>query len=972
MPSYEEEASEAESPAQPQRQPQPAEDLRDAQPGEGWSVVSLIAHDSIEPPASLDDHEAVATWCAVSAAWHPAVLAVSSSLPRIEPVEYPSSPGAREAVIVPEGLSERLPSGFRTQAEDAGAVVFEAGVDRQAVLDALVDIVSSQPLVRRGQDETADAIVLDFLAIGTAAWMLRDLTVAMNHSDGLDHENLTREVLAGARAWASGDYNTARNRLRASFEVLTQARERFYPVDAYVVDLCLLDPSMPAGVLADPLDARVPVTLLAPARAIEAQARSDPDNVARVREAITEGWADVAGGAYTEADEPLLPVESILWQFRHGGAVYREHLDGRNVETVARRRFGLYPMLPQIGKRFGYRFAIHLGFDAGRFPVRSESKRLWESPDHTNLETLTRPPLAADRPSQGVLLPWRLAATLKNDHVATLPLVHWPGQVAGWYRDLRRVAAYSPVLARWVTLNDYFHLTDRPFEVFAPEPDEYVTPYLAQAVARKDPAPISRRATHARLRARFDALAALAAMAEALRTPPADAGAPLPDVETLLETDRLDEADMALTAREPAWAAAVAQGVVGAKPGGRPGFLVINPAPIARRVSVLLPDAALDLRPEGPLRAAQFTDEGVWGTVELPALGFAWVPRDTNFEASPAPVGTLSVRDRMLRNESIAVEIDSATGGIRGVKAAGEDTARLGQQLVIAGADGSPSKMKCTAFEVEYGGPSLVQAVSKGTINGADGRILASFRQRYRLWTGRPILELDITLNDLDATWLASIADADPWMQYLACRWAWPDPSSMLRRTCLLAPELTEADRPETPDALDISTRRQRTALLFGGLAHHKRHGTRMLDTLLVAGREQARSFRLGVALDLEYPFHAAVDLLAPAYIVPTDTGPPRNGPTGWLIAVDHAGVAITHMEHVASSDDSRGWGIVFHALETAGRPARCRLRTFRNPTWARQTDFQGETIVDLPIDNDAVLLDLTPRELARIEVTLG
>ena len=54
----------------------------------------------------------------------------------------------------------------------------------------------------------------------------------------------------------------------------------------------------------------------------------------------------------------------------------------------------------------------------------------------------------------------------------------------------------------------------------------------------------------------------------------------------------------------------------------------------------------------------------------------------------------------------------------------------------------------------------------------------------------------------------------------------------MLRRTCLLAPEVTEADRPETPDALDISTRRQRTALLFGGLAHHRKHGTRMLDHL--------------------------------------------------------------------------------------------------------------------------------------------
>ncbi|MBY0395901.1 MAG: glycosyl hydrolase family 38, partial [Thermoleophilia bacterium] len=313
----------------------------------------------------------------------------------------------------------------------------------------------------------------------------------MSHADGLDHDALARETLAGAAAWATGDANTARNRLRAAFEVLTQARERFYPVDAYVIDLCLVDPAMPAGALRGPLEAKTPITFLAPARAIEAQAGLDPDTLATLREAITEGWADVVGGAYGEADEPLLPLESVLWQFRRGGEAYRAHLDGRNVETVARRRFGLYPMLPQIARRFGFRFALHMGFDAGKFPIRPEAKRLWEGPEHSNLEALTRPPLAADRPSSGVLLPWRLGLTMRDDHVATLPLIRWPNAVAPWFDDLRRVQGYSPVLARMVTLNDYFHLTDRPFELFAPEADDYATPYLAQAVARKDPAPIS-------------------------------------------------------------------------------------------------------------------------------------------------------------------------------------------------------------------------------------------------------------------------------------------------------------------------------------------------------------------------------------------------------------------------------------------------------------------------------------------------
>ena len=939
-------------------------------PADGWSVVSMVPYHGSEPPANLTDTEAEAIWVSTTAPWHPAVLAKLIGLPRVESEDFPTSPGPREIRLGPEGRSDRLPSGYRTQCEDAGTAFVEGGRDREALSVVLTGVLADSQSETATPTESKE-LVLDFLAFGSMYGWLRDLTTGMSHADTLDHDGLASEILKGARAWIADDLSTAKNHLRAGFEKLTDARERFYPVDSYVIDLCLIDPAMPKGVLADPLEAKAPVTFLAPAKAIEAQAERDPESLRKLREAISEGWADVAGGAYAETEEPLLPIESIFWQFRHGADVYREHLDKRNVETLARRRFGLYPLLPQIGKRFGFRFAMHMGFDAGRFPIRSEAKRLWESPDHTNHETLTRPPVAADRASQGFFLPWKLAALMKDDHVATLPLIHWPGQVAGWFKDFRRVAAYSSVIARFVTLNDFFHLTDRPYEVFGPEPDQYVTPYLAQAVAKKDPAPISSKAVHARLRARLDGLSALKAIAEGLGNVSESDPATFDEAETAVEIGRNVAAANMLIAAETAWGEAASRGVLGTSKTGRPGFLVVNPVGVARRVAVTLPDAALDLRPEGPLRAAQLTEDGVVAVIDVPAFGFAWVPRDTNFEASPAPAGTVSAKDKVLRNESMSVEIDPATGGIRGVKAVGEDTARLGQQLIIAGLSG-PSKMRGKGLEVEYAGPALVQGVTSGTIVGPDDRRLASFGQRFRLWTGRSTLEIDVTLSDVDPDWRNSIADGDPWANYLACRWAWPDSSSMLRRTCLLAPELTEAERPETPDALDISTRKQRTALLFGGLAHHRRHGARMLDTLLVAGRETCRTFRLGVTLDLEHPFHASTDFIAPAFVVPTEAGPPPNGPTGWLFQTDHKGVAVTRVEYLASTEEGRGWGLAFHILETTGRPSRCRLRTFRNPTWARQTDFLNEVIVDLPIDDDATMVDLTPHELARVEITLG
>ena len=125
--------------------------------------------------------------------------------------------------------------------------------------------------------------------------------------------------------------------------------------------------------------------------------------------------------------------------------------------------------------------------------------------------------------------------------------------------------------------------------------------------------------------------------------------------------------------------------------------------------------------------------------------------------------------------------------------------------------------MRSEKFEVEYGGPALVQATSSGSlIDPLHGDRLASFVQRYRLWAGRPILEIDSHAERSQSRLARAGSAADPWNVYLACRWAWPDANSMVRRSVLLGPELTEAERPESPDFFDISTRKHRTALLFG------------------------------------------------------------------------------------------------------------------------------------------------------------
>ena len=124
--------------------------------------------------------------------------------------------------------------------------------------------------------------------------------------------------------------------------------------------------------------------------------------------------------------------------------------------------------------------------------------------------------------------------------------------------------------------------------------------------------------------------------------------------------------------------------------------------------------------------------------------------------------------------------------------------------------------------------------------------------------------------------------------------------------------------------------------------------------------------------MNLEHAFPSVLDFVTPALVARTDSGPPPSGPVGWLARVDSKSVAILRLTFAPSTNEGQGWGIVVDLAETAGRAARCRLATFRDPTHARQVNGHGEHVVDLQFDRDGASVDLTPHEIARVEITFG
>ena len=67
-----------------------------------------------------------------------------------------------------------------------------------------------------------------------------------------------------------------------------------------------------------------------------------------------------------------------------------------------------------------------------------------------------------------------------------------------------------------------------------------------------------------------------------------------------------------------------------------------------------------------------------------------------------------------------------------------------------------------------------------------------------------------------------------------------------------------------------------------------------------------------------------------------------------------------------------QGPGFAVRLTETEGRAKSVKLRCFRQPTFARKRDFRGETISELFMEGDAVVIDMTACEIADIELRFG
>ncbi len=915
--------------------------------------------------------------------WHPALIWGAKEPPKIDSSYDHDMPAAGDVFATPTAPPLFQPDDWRYRVLSVGAIRFEAAATREATLANLKHAVLE---ATNGDDEGRQAFaapeiqtllnlsndkIRPFFGLGFGHLMIESLFDAMDHEHLLAVDDFWNDVQQAIVALLrpDGAEEVARNLRQAAGRLLT-AREILYPIAVHVLDIAMLDPANPGKALPAAFECGLPLNLIGTGEAFEKLAAAYPERVERMKEKLNPDIQppvlEICGGHYREREDALLSIESQLWNFEKGKSCAKR-IFGVELQVYARKRTAFHPQIPQFLHATGLRHALLLNLDNAVVPNYHATVVNWSSPSGKSVDAFTRLPLKAHQPQTFFNLVYSLHQSITKDSAPTLALLHEGQPAFVLYDDWLALNDLAPVFGAWTTFGRYFSDALAGEYVGAVNPDDFFCDYLEERTNERRVDPISAFARQARQRRQIDSAWALAAIHRSLLAPTDDdlaAVRQLQEAEDALEAEGVDgqigapaSAAADLARINDNFSARLSTRLQSRAADQQPGYLLLNPCAFARRVALELDPLSAPFPVEAPVKAAQFDADKLRVVVEVPPLGFAWLPRSGKPGTPPPKARLRLAEDNIVRNEFFEAEIDSATGGLRAIRDLRTRFPRVAQQLVY----NPGSKMEGRSLKVTANGSALGEIVTEGAILDDNNQVLAMFRQRFRAWLSRPMLDVRIEIVPVQAP------SGYPWHAYYGARFAWRDENAGLMRGVNGVSNQTNHNRPLTPDFLEIRSGRQNTLIFPGGLPFHQRHGARMVDVILLVEGETNRAFDIGLALDRENYVQTALGFISPVAIVPTAKGPPHIGPSGWLFHIDAPNLIMTGFKPIESADGVRRLRANF--IETTGYGGSAEVRCVRNPLSAYLLDGEGTPSTELPVTGDAVRLDFSANDLLRVQI---
>ncbi len=906
-------------------------------------------------PVALNADEASAWLAGYFALWHPAVLAKLDRPPTCASAYDHDLPTEGAIYAVPQGPHLYQAENWAERVKSVHAVAFVAEPDSAATRAAMLAALRERDADVPHADAPAD-LVTAFAAIGYGYLLVEGLYDASDHEHLLDVHGFWADLTL-----ALGDPAEALTHLRSAGQKLRDARETLNSQSFSLLDWAMPAADKPDAAWPGSLARGLPLTVIAsgellrklsPGRLAELQARFQPDS---------GGGVDLACGAEVERDDSYLPAESQWWSLAAARATVQE-LFGVTPEVVGRQRSAFHPMCPSWWFHAGYKHGLLVSFDGALTPNRNAAVLNWPAPDGKTLDAVGREPLSASDPLTFFNLVYTLHQAMSKDARPTAIFAHRGDPAAIGYEELLTLTELSTAVGEFVGVSKYLSENAYGDYLGTVTGDDFFADALDRRVTtEKRSDAVGGFARHLRLRRRIDSAHSLTSLHRMLTPPtPADVSAleALDAVEADIErrgpdiTPPSDPLDAQLAALETAVAEKLAARLQVNATEGTPGYLLFNPCGYARRAAVEIADFGGPIAVADPVKAAQFDGPSAKLVVEVPALGFAWVPKPSGSVAPPRP-RFKSAEGNLVRNEFFEAELDPVTGGLRAFRDLRTRINRLGMQPVF----NPGSKCRGTSLAVTSSGTALGEVVATGEILDDHNAVLATFTHRLRAWAGRPALEVVLDIDPVHRP------TGYPWHAYYGARFGWRDERAALFRGVQGMNQQSSYARPVSPDYVEFRIGSERTFVFTGGLPFVQKHEKRMLDVVLIPEGELTRRFEFLLACDRDYPMQLAQGWTTPTPVVATTRGPPNGLTSSWLATLDLPSVLLTSLRPTS------GRTALARLIETAGFGGACDLRFALPPTAAAMIDGTGTAANTVTLVGGAVPLEFSANEAFRVKV---
>lgn len=966
----------------------------------------LIPGYSIEDlPTDLDDREASSLLNAFAVAWHPKLLVRSAALPDVYQAEATELPTGQHFLLIPECSESWLGADWKLELEETESVVFYGSHERSEWAQQIHEAIQT---ASDGDDQPLDQDLLaDFFAFGIAWLQVRLMSRRMHFFVDPDQNRLDESVLAAASDAIAGNIDSARKHLTTAAECLLDCREQFYPVDCYLLDLCLPADGASANDLTATLSSNDKLNVLASGQTLQTLVEHDGQLPAAISEAVVAGRLSLLSGHFHELRTTLCSLSGFVSDINQG----IDTLKSLSTEVPlhwARQRFGLSSSLPSILGGLGFQSALHAALDDGVYPDKEDAQFDWKGIDGTTLFASSRLPMAIDTAASFQKFADRYSESMQEDTTAVILLARLPQLKEPWLDDLKRISRYAPVFGQFVSWDEYrkevsYH--DQPKSFAA---GEYLSPSLIQSTVLKTESPVSSPTALLQTRTLLDAVQFAACQLRLLgeesllsaHQPESDSsthsGTTPPLVQQIknieqelnaeegrrLKLSNSDDDTTQQAARLEAIRSRILdlQSILLKKYAARlkpeastvHGRLLVNPTATGLETTVDWPaEWKLPADSDSVLSAWKHKKQ-TFLNVKLPPGGFAWIGEASGLPAVTAQgaKGKALAEPWLLRNHFFEVHLSEKTGGIAGVYFHRQRTNRISQQLAVRQERPrgySPNRTdaddyraaRCTGATLLASGPWLGCIETEGVIRlPGDGQQEVRFRQKISVERMRPAIDIEIKIDHCSVP-----LEGNPWMTYLASRFAWDNPAAEVTRSQLGWPARTKMERFEAPHYVDISDSDHRVHILTAGQPFHVLSGGRMVDSLLMVEGETATDFRFRLVFDEDRPFAAATDFLQPPLSIDVTGKPNTSASAGWLLGLTAKNVVIARSEVL----DSGALRLLLQ--ETAGRAAKCRLRLARNASVAKTVLADGSTVEELGKDSDDFSIPFQRFQVKLIEV---